>query len=90
MDGSDPDCEIAAFTVGEGTIRVRIALKGAGGKANAPGGNVKVTLFGATSLEGAFASCGTLALAADGTFETPIPNGKAFFKVKIEVVNVIK
>ena len=90
MDGSDPDCEIAAFMVGEGTIRGRIAFKGAGGKENAPGGNVKVTLYGANSLDGLFASCGTLALAADGTFETPIPAGKAFFRVKLEVVNVIK
>ena len=90
MDGSDPDCEIAAFTVGEGTIRGRIALKGADGKAVAPGGNVKATLYGATSLDGLFASCGTLVLAADGTFATPIPAGKAFFRVKLEVVDVIK
>lgn len=89
-DGSDPVCAIAAFAVADGKIVGRVELLGEDGAANPPGGNVTATLLGTADLADDFTSCGEVTLAADGSFAVSVPDGLRFFRLRLEVVPLIK
>lgn len=89
-DGSDPVCAIAAFAIADGKIVGRVELIDGDGAANPPGGNVTATLLGTAVLADDFAPCGEVALAADGSFAVPVPEGMWFFRLRLEVVPLIR
>ena len=88
-EDSNAYCELKDFSVDDGTIRGKVEV-GAGAVKGALGANASVTLYGASDLSGVFVSLGTVACDADGAFTcTPRDNLK-FFKVKINVEEIVK
>ena len=54
------------------------------------GANATVTVLGAASPAGPFAEVSAVAVAADGSFSLAIPPGAKFFKLRIDVKEVVK
>lgn len=91
---SDPYCRLAAFAVEGDTLRgvVETGVRTADGaeRKGTPGGNARVTLLGAASLADPFEEIATVTTAADGAFTLARPNGYAFFKLRLDIVDIVK
>jgi len=86
---SDPTLCIEAFDIGESEISGRVATSD-GERKGVPGGNARITVLGAATLGGAFVEVARPALSAQGEFSFAKPSGIAFFRVKLEVVDVVR
>ena len=90
-DDSSPYCRLAAFSVDGGTIRGVVEVGSSDPPARGSlGANARVTVLGASSPEGPFAEVGAVAVAADGSFSLAVPEGARFFKLRIDVEEVVK
>mgnify|MGYP002521820418 CR=1 FL=1 len=92
-EGAVPSCRLAAFSVDGETVSGRVEVGAAVGceeRTGALGANARVTLLGARSPGGPFVEVAAVDVAADGTFSVAKPEGAAFFKVRVEVVDVVK
>ena len=90
-DDSSPYCRLAAFSVDGGTIRGVVEVGSSDPPARGSlGVNARVTVLGASSPEGPFAEVGAVAVAADGSFSLAVPEGARFFKLRIDVEEVVK
>lgn len=90
MEGSDPNCSISEFSVSENRVSGSVTLTSAQGVKSVPGSNVRVKLYGCASLDKGFAPVSELTLDANGRFDIVKPEGCAFFKVLIEVIDVVE
>ena len=88
-EDSSPYCQVTAFSVEDGVMRGKVEV-GADGRAGALGANATVTVLGAASLAGPFAEVSAVTVAADGSFSLTIPPGAKFFKLRIDVKEVVK
>ena len=88
-EDSNPYCQVTAFAVEDGVMRGKVEV-GADGRVGALGANATVTVLGAASPAGPFAEVSTVAVAADGSFSLAIPPGAKFFKLRIDVKEVVK
>ena len=86
---SSPYCKVAAFAVAGGVMRGVVEV-GAGARAGALGANATVTLLGAAAPGGPFAEIAKVEVAADGAFALAKPAGCAFFKLRIDVAEVVR
>ena len=90
---SSPYCRLASFAVDGDILRGKVEVgreaKGAV-EAGTPGVNAAVVLLGARSLADKFEDVGSVAVAADGSFSLAKPEGMAFFKLRLDVVDIVK
>ena len=54
------------------------------------GANAKVALLGSATPDGSFAEVVSVAVGADGSFSVKRPKDTAFFKLRIEVIDIVK
>jgi len=87
-EDSDPTLRIDSFTVDEGTVSGRVVTS-AGDAKGVPGANAVVTVLGAEELQGPYVEIDGAKCDAEGRFSVVTPAGVRFFKVRLEVVNVI-
>ena len=95
LDGqSSPYCRLSAFAVeGEritGTVEVGGTRLSCPDEVGALGVNATVTLLGAASPAGPFAEVGAVAADAAGAFALPKPEGLQFFKLRLDIEEVLK
>lgn len=88
-DGGEPYCRFSEFSVDGDAIRGRLEV-GADGTRGALGPNARVALLGGDSPEGPLARLGEVDVAADGSFALPAPEGAQFFRIAIEIEEVLK
>ena len=95
LDGqSSPYCRLAAFAVeGEwitGTVEVGATRLSRPDEVGALGANATVALLGAASPAGPFTELGAVATDAVGAFAFPKPEGAQFFKLRLDIEEVLK
>lgn len=92
-EDSSPYCRLAAFSVsGEdilGVVEVGTEKDGRE-SCGALGANAKVALLGSATPDGSFAEVASVAVGADGSFSVKRPKDAAFFKLRIEVIDIVK
>ena len=92
-EDSSPYCRLAAFSVsGEdifGVVEVGTEKDGRESR-GALGANAKVALLGSATPDGSFAEVASVAVGADGSFSVKRPKDAAFFKLRIEVIDIVK
>ena len=88
-EGSDPYCRLTAFAVAGDTLTGTVEV-GSTSQRGALGANASVTVLGAAAPTGPFAEIATVPVAADGTFALPKPDGAAFFKLRIDIAEIVR
>ncbi|MBR1587696.1 MAG: SUMF1/EgtB/PvdO family nonheme iron enzyme, partial [Kiritimatiellae bacterium] len=88
-EGSSPYCRLTAFAIDGDVMRGTVEV-GAGARAGALGANATVTLLGAAAPGGPFAELGAVAVEGDGAFSLAKPAGCAFFKLRLDIEEVVK
>ena len=79
----------AEFSVDGERIKGRIEV-GAGENVGALGANGTVTVLGAASPAGPFEELGAVEVAEDGSFSLAVAEGSQFFKLRIDVKEVVR
>ena len=90
---SSPYCRLVAFSVDGDMLRGVVEVGAQSGDAmqkGALGGNAKVTLLGASSLSSPFAEVASVEVDSDGSFKLARPEGMAFFKLRLDIVDIVK
>ena len=88
-EGSSPYCRLTAFAIDGDVMRGTVEV-GAGARAGALGANATVTLLGAAAPGGPFVELGAVAVEGDGAFSLAKPAGCAFFKLRLDIEEVVK
>ena len=91
-EGSSPYCRLSSFSVDGSTMRgvVEVGASGASEVAGSIGANAKVVLLGADSLSGPFAEVAEVKTDKAGAFSIEVPDGCAFFKLRLDIEDVVK
>ena len=89
VEGASPYCRVAEFSVDGERIKGRIEV-GAGENVGSLGANATVTVLGAASPAGPFEELGAVEVAEDGSFSLAAPEGAQFFKLRIDVKEVVR
>ena len=89
VEGASPYCRVAEFSVDGERIKGRIEV-GAGENVGALGANATVTVLGAASPAGPFEELGAVEVAEDGSFSLAVAEGAQFFKLRIDVKEVVR
>ena len=89
VEGSSPYCRVAEFSVDGERIKGRIEV-GAGENVGSLGANATVTVLGAASPAGPFEELGAVEVAEDGSFSLAVAEGAQFFKLRIDVKEVVR
>ena len=89
VEGASPYCRVAEFSVDGERIKGRIEV-GAGENVGALGANATVTVLGAASPAGPFEALGAVEVAEDGSFSLAVAEGAQFFKLRIDVKEVVR
>ncbi len=87
---STPGCTITRFDVAAKTISGAIAISSTKGEIGRIGANLRVTLLGSETAGGRFADVCQLSVTPEGQFVTDRPEGLSFFRVRIEILEVVK
>ena len=88
-DAVEPYCRVASFSAADGFVRGSVEV-GAGSVKGAAGSNATVILFGAKSLGGGFSKIASIVCGDDGSFVSAVPEGYSFFKIGVDVKDVVK
>ena len=88
-EDSSPYCRLTAFAVAGDTITGAVEV-GAAPQRGTLGANASVTLLGSPSPAGPFAEIATVPVAADGSFALARPEGATFFKLRIDIAEVVR
>ena len=92
-EDSSPYCKLASFSVSEnnifGTVEVGV-VKGSLEAKGALGVNAKVTLLGAKSLTDPFTEIVVVDVAPDGSFLIDKPSEAMFFKLRLDIAEIVK
>ena len=89
VEGSSPYCRVTEFSVGGERIKGRIEV-GAGENVGSLGANATVSVLGAASPAGPFEELGAVEVAEDGSFSLAVAEGAQFFKLRIDVKEVVR
>ena len=91
-EGSSPYCRLSSFSVDGSTMRgvVEVGASGESEIAGSIGANAKVVLLGAESLPGPFVEVAEVKTDESGAFSIEIPDGCAFFKLRLDIEDVVK
>ena len=91
-EGSSPYCRLSSFSVDGSTMRgvVEVGASGASEVAGSIGANAKVALLGSSSPAGPFVEVAEVRTDESGAFSIAIPEGCSFFKLRLEIVEVVK
>ncbi len=89
VEGASPYCRVAEFSVDGERIKGRIEV-GAGENVGSLGANATVTVLGAASPAGPFEELGAVEVAEDGSFSLAVVEGAQFFKLRIDVKEVVR
>ena len=89
VEGASPYCRVTEFSVDGERIKGRIEV-GAGENVGSLGANATVTVLGAASPAGPFEELGAVEVAEDGSFSLAAPEGAQFFKLRIDVKEVVR
>ena len=89
VEGSSPYCRVTEFSVDGERIKGRIEV-GAGENVGSLGANATVTVLGAASPAGPFEELGAVEVAEDGSFSLAVAEGAQFFKLRIDVKEVVR
>ena len=87
---STPGCTITRFDVAAKTISGAIAISSGKGEIGRLGANLRVTLMGSETAGGRFEDVCQLSVTPEGQFVTDRPEGFSFFRVRIEILEVVK
>ena len=90
---SSPYCRLTSFNVVgnviTGTVEVGRETDGRSYKGSI-GANATVTLLGAKSLEDTFSEIGVVSVSDDGSLSLVKPADCAFFKIRIDIAEIVK
>ena len=92
-DGASPYCQIMSFSVEGNRLRGVVEVGSTDGERTEKGvvgANAKVSLLGAKTPGGQFVEVASVDVASDGSFEVEKPDGMTFFKLRLDVVDVVK
>ena len=92
-DGSSPYCQLMSFSVEGNRLRGVVEVGSTDGERTEKGvvgANAKVSLLGAKTPGGQFVEVASVDVASDGSFEVEKPDGMTFFKLRLDVVDVVK
>ena len=84
-----PYCRVTEFSVDGERIKGRIEV-GAGENVGSLGANATVTVLGAASPAGPFETLGAVETEEDGSFSLVSPEDAQFFKLRIDVKEVVR
>ncbi len=89
VEGSSPYCRVTEFSADGERIKGRIEV-GAGENVGSLGANATVTVLGAASPAGPFEELGAVEVAEDGSFSLAVAEGAQFFKLRIDIKEVVR
>ena len=92
-DGSSPYCQLMSFSVEGNRLRGVVEVGSTDGERTEKGvvgANAKVSLLGAKTPGGQFVEVASVDVASDGSFEVEKPDGMTFFKLRLDVVDLVK
>ena len=92
-DGASPYCQLMSFSIEGNRLRGVVEVGSTDGERTekgAVGANAKVLLLGAKTPGGQFVEVASVDVASDGSFEVEKPDGMTFFKLRLDVVDVVK
>ena len=90
---SNPYCQLTQFGISGdmlyGKVEVGAEIKGKEKKGEL-GANARVALLGAKSPSGPFSEVATVSVSEDGSFSLAKPADAAFFKLRIDIIEIVK